>query len=212
MTAIFGTLGFTPKKLLPTVTSYPDVEKLVFYHDRHQKSRDAAARVREFCRERDLPAEGVELDAFDIIQCAYRMREDLRREGPENVIFNITGGTPVISSAATLAAILEGTRAVYLHEVTGEEISLPLLSLRYEEILNPEQRVVLRRLAAAGPLGCTQADLMRELALSRGTVSHHVGNLKRKHLVRAEAHPDDRRKEVLRVMPSAALLLMEDPE
>lgn len=210
MTVIFGTLGFTPKKLLPTVSNHPDVEKLVFYHDQHEQSRRAAERVREFCHDRKLDVRGVELDAFDIIDCARQMRDDLRKEGADRSVFNITGGTPVISSAATLACILEGVRAVYIHETSGQEIPLPLLSMRYEEILNPEQRRVLAFIARAGDAGCTQADVTRGLNLARATVSHHVTNLKKKQLVAAETDPADARRERLRVRESAALLLMED--
>lgn len=210
MTVVFGTLGFTPKKLLPSVTSHEDVRKLVFYHDRAEKSRQAAERVREFCRERRLDVEGVELDAFDVLECAMRMRRDVRRHGEDEVVFNVTGGTPVISSAATLTCVLEGVRAVYVDERTGKEVNLPLLSLRYDEILNAEQRRVLVFVAKRAD-GCTQADVMRGLKLSRATVSHHVQNLKRKQLLRAEQDPKDARRETLRVQESAALLLMEDP-
>lgn len=212
MTIIFGTLGFTPEKLLPTVRATASVRKLHFYHDDHERSREAAERVRAFCRDLRLDVEGVELDAFDIIECARRMRRDLQRAGAENAVFNITGGTPVISSAATLACILEGVRAVYIHETTREEIPLPLLSLRYEEILNKEQRRVLGTVAAAGPAGITQAEIGRRLDLARATVSHHVTKLKRKQLLRAETDEADARSERLFVRESAALLLMDEAE
>lgn len=206
LTIVFGTLGFTPRKLLPSVTSQEDVKRLVFYHDTHEESRAAAKRVRAFCHERGLDVQGVELDAFDIIQCAVRIRRDLRDAADESVVFNITGGTPVISSAATLACILEGVRAVYVDERDWREVSLPLLSIRHEDILNPEQRRVLRFIAGYAS-GCTQADVARGLGLARGTVSHHVRRLKEKHLVRAEPDPADARKEALSVMESAELLL-----
>lgn len=207
VTVVFGTLGFTPQKLLPTVAAHADVEKLVFYHDRHAKSRTAAERVRAFCRERKLDVEGVELDAFDVIDSALRMRRDLKRAGAERAIFNVTGGTPVISAAATLACILEGVRAVYVDERDGREVPLPLLSLRYDEVLNAEQRAVLREVDRRGARGATQSGLARTLKLSRSTVNHHVKNLKAKQLLLAERDPEDARQEILRPLPSAALLL-----
>lgn len=206
MTVVFGTLGFTPKKLLPTLARHDDVVKLVFFHDHHDRSKDAAASVRTYCREKGLDVEGKEVDAFDIIQCASQMRKELRRYPTHEIVFNITGGTPVISSAATLVCILEGTRAVYIDERTGEEIALPLLTMRYEEVLNEEQRRVLR-FVAGKKNGCTQADIREGLGLARATISHHVKNLKNKQLLRVEADPKDARKETLHVMPSAALLL-----
>lgn len=207
VTVVFGTLGFTPQKLLPTVAAHEHVERLVFYHDRHPRSRAAAEKVRAFCHEQRLAVEGIELDAFDVIESAIRMRKDLRRAGVENAVFNVTGGTPVISAAATLACILEGARAVYVDERNGKEVPLPLLSLRYDEVLNPEQRAVLREVVRRAKKGATQRDLVEALDLSKSTVSHHVQNLKAKALLVAEKDPADARREILRPLPSAALLL-----
>lgn len=206
MTVLFGTLGFTPKKLLPSVPKHDGVTKLVFFHDRAAKSREAAQRVRAFCRERGLDVEGVELDAFDIVESALAMRARVRREGAERIVFNVTGGTPVLSSAATLTCILEGVRAVYLDERDGREVPLPLLTMKYEDVLNPEQRRVLK-VVADRPAGCTQADIGKATGLSKATVSHHVTNLKTKRLLLAAPDPKDSRRETLKVQASAALLL-----
>ncbi|HLE98195.1 MAG TPA: DUF6293 family protein [Candidatus Thermoplasmatota archaeon] len=210
MTIIFGTLGFTPDKLLPSLASHGDVTRLVFFHDKEPRSVKAAAQVREHCLRRGIESEAHPLDAFDIIECATKMRERVKRHGATSIVFNVTGGTAVISSAATLTCILEGVRAVYLNEKTGKEVDLPLLTMRYDEILNEEQRRVLALVAKKGKGGCSQADIMRDTKLSRATVSHHVKNLKNKRLLRAVPHKEDSRKEVLTVMESAALLLMGD--
>lgn len=210
MTIVFGTLGFTPKKLVPTLTRHDNVSKLVFFHDHHDRSKEAAAAVRSYCHEKGIDTEGKEVDAYDILQCAQQMRRELRKYPTNEIVFNLTGGTPVISSAATLICILEGIRAVYIDERSGEEIALPLLTMRYDEVLNKEQRLVLRFIWAAKN-GCTQAQIKTGLKLARATVSHHVQNLKKKQLLRAEKDPDDARKETLFVMPSAALLLEDTP-
>lgn len=207
-TTLFGTLGFTPKKLLPS-TNTRRVDKLVFYHDHHADSKKAARQVREFCREKKLEVEGKELDAFDILECAQTIRKDIHTHGPQNIVFNVTGGTPVISCAATLACILDGVRAVYIDERDWSEKSLPLLTVKYGEILNPQQRRVLRFIAGRKD-GCTQANIMEATGLARGTVSHHVKNLKGKQLLVAEPDPSDTRKERLRALESAELLLMGD--
>lgn len=207
MTVVYGTLGFTPKKLLPSLASHAGVERLVFYHDKAARSRDAAATVRRSCHERGIGVEGHELDAFDILACATRMRRDLRREKRETVVFNITGGTPVLSASATLVCILEGVRAVYVDEREGREVPLPLLTLRYEEILNEEQRRVLAFVAKRRVQGCVQADIAAALGLARATVSHHVRNLKERQLVRGEPDRKDGRREILRPLESAFLLL-----
>lgn len=207
MTVVFGTLGFTPEKLVPTVTKHANVTKLVFFHDKDPRGKAAAKRVKQFCKDRDLPAEGHEVNAFDIIECTRQMKQAMRAYPRDEIIFNLTGGTPVISSAATLVCILEGVRAVYIHEVTKEEVSLPLLTVRYDAILNEAQRRVLRHVAKSNDGECTQADIVKALKLSPSTVSYHVKNLSAQHLLQAEADPEDTRSLRLRILPSATLLL-----
>lgn len=207
MTVVFGTLGFTPEKLVPTVTKHPSVTKLVFFHDKDPRGKAAAKRVKDFCKERGLSVESHEVNAFDILECAGQMRQALRPYPREEVIFNLTGGTPVISSAATLVCILEGVRAVYIHEVTKEEVSLPLLMVRYDTILNDAQRRVLRHVAKSKDRECTQAEIVKALKLSPSTVSYHVKNLCAQQLLHAEPDEEDTRSLRIRILPSATLLL-----
>lgn len=204
MTVVFGTLGFTPEKLLPTVRNADAVRKLVFFHDHEPRSRAAAEKVRAFCRDRGLEVEGAEIDAFDIVESAQAIRRRLGREPREEIVFNITGGTAVLSAAATLVCILEGVRTVYVDERTWEEFPLPLLAVGPHDLLSPEQRKVLAFIAKRKE-GCRQADILRGLKLSRGTVSYHVQTLKRKRLV--SASPADGRGEILKALPSSVLLL-----
>src|SRR5256885_16203142 len=51
MTVLFGTLGWRPQSLLPSIRSTEDLERVVFYHSDHAKSRDAQI-GRASCRER----------------------------------------------------------------------------------------------------------------------------------------------------------------
>ena len=207
MTVVFGTLGFTPEKLVPTVTKHTNVTKLVFFHDKDARGKAAAKRVKQFCKDRGLAAEAHEVNAFDILECARQMRRAMKPYAREEIIFNLTGGTPVISSAATLVCILEGVRAVYIHEETKAEVSLPLLTIRYDAILNDAQRRVLRHVAESKQRACTQADIVRALKLSPSTVSYHVKNLCNQQLLHAEEDPKDTRSLRLRILPSATLLL-----
>ena len=92
-----------------------------------------------------------------------------------------------------------------MDERSGAEVPLPLMTIRYEGLLNgPKRRVLALIRDHAGE--CTQTDLARELGTSRGTVSHHVTALKRLGLVEAVPH-EDGRKERLRLIPTADLLL-----
>lgn len=207
VTVIFGTLGFSPHKLLPTVRSHEKVDRLVFFHDHEPRSREAAKKVVDFCKERGLPVTVREVDAFDILECATQMRKELKNFQPRDVIFNLTGGTPVISSAATLVCILQGVRAVYIHEQTKEEIMLPLLTVQYDTILNDAQRRVLRFVIDRAKTGCTQAEIAKGLDLTPSTVSHHVKKLVGQQLLEVRENPKDSRTDLLFVRPSASLLL-----
>src|SRR3989442_1117580 len=130
MTVLFGTLGWRPQSLVPTIRSTENLERVQFYHSDHVKSRDARSKVIEFCRSLGVPASAAEVtDAYDLLQVASQIRGDVRKEraaGAE-LRFNIAGGTRLMSSAALLVCILEGIPATYVHDETYQEIPLPLL-------------------------------------------------------------------------------------
>jgi len=138
MVAVFGTLGYRPKSLIPTIRSTKDVDKVVFYCGADKSDPDAVKKVAEarkavldYCRTMKIAADAVDLeDPFDFKRVAARIRGDIRKhkkEGKEVAVFNIAGGTRPTSSAALLACILEGVPTVYVHDLTYEEIRLPLL-------------------------------------------------------------------------------------
>src|SRR5205823_6086530 len=127
---LFGTLGWRPQSLVPSIRSTESLERLVFYHSDHAKSRDARAKVMEFCRSLGVPATGVELsDAFDLFACAGQIREDVRREraSSPDLRFSIAGGTRLMTCAALLVCLLEGIPATYVHAETSRQLTLPLI-------------------------------------------------------------------------------------
>src|SRR2546429_9034823 len=110
MTILFGTLGWRPQSLLPSIRSTEHLERVVFYHSDHAKSRDARSKVVEFCRSLGVPCTATEVaDAFDLIDAAGQIRTDVRKEkaGGVDLRFHIAGGTRLMSSAAPPAFILE---------------------------------------------------------------------------------------------------------
>lgn len=210
MTTVYGTLGFTPGKLLPTVRQREDVEALVFFHDEDDRSRAAARKVRDYCDDVGLPVTAHELDAFEILTCARAIRRRLADHPTHEVVFNITGGTPILSSAALLGCVLEGVRAVTVDERTGDEVQLPLLAVRYGELLNDAQRRVLSHVL--GNPGTTAGEVAEALDLSKATVSHHVTNLRDRGLVEAQPGEDGRVRRLHVIEAGELLLLGEDVE
>jgi len=161
-----------------------------------------------------IAVDAVELeDPFDFKGIALRIRGDIRkhkREGKDIGIFNIAGGTRPTSSAALLACILEGVPTVYVHDLTYEEIHLPLLRMEYSRILSGEEREMLRRLLKARPAELTEVELARLVGKHKATVNHHLRNLVSKGVIRLESHSEDSRKRIVRVEESAELLLGDD--
>lgn len=221
MAVVFGTLGYRPKSLIPTLRSTEGVEKLVFYYGADKMDPDAGRKVSEarrtvvdYCAKMGIAVDPVELsDPFDFKGIASRIRKDIRkhkREGKEIAVFNIAGGTRPTSSAALLVCILEGVPTVYIHDVTYDEIRLPLLKMEYDKVLSTEEKEILRFLSKSGGAGLTEVELAASLGKHKATMNHHVKNLVRKGAVRLERHPTDQRKKVVRVEDSTELLLGDD--
>ncbi len=221
MVVVFGTLGFRPKSLIPTIRSTANVEKVVFYCGADRADPEAVRNVAEarkavldYCRSMKLAVDAVDLeDPFDFKSIATRIRGDIRRhkrEGKKISVFNIAGGTRPTSSAALLACILEGVPTVYVHDVTYEEIPLPLLRMEYSQVLSGEEREILRTLLRNRSRKLTEIDLSKLVGKHKATVNHHIKNLVAKGAVRLDAHPTDSRKKVVTVEESTELLLGDD--
>lgn len=221
MTVVFGTLGYRPKSLIPTIRSTPDVEKVVFYYGADKKDPEAVEKVAaarksiiDYCAEMKIAVDAVELqDPFDFRGIVLKIRGDIRRhkrEGKNIAVFNIAGGTRPASSAALLACILEGIPTVYVHDVTFEEVHLPLLKMEYGQVLSEEERQILRLLRKNRAKSLSEVDLAKLLGKHKATVNHHLKNLVKKGAVRLERHPDDSRKKVVRVEESTELLLGDE--
>jgi CRISPR locus-related DNA-binding protein len=221
MVVVFGTLGFRPKSLVPTIRSTPNVDKVVFYCGADKSDTEATRRVGEarkavleYCRSMKLAVEAVDLDdPFDFKNIAMRIRGDIRkhkREGREIAIFNIAGGTKPTSAAALLVCILEGIPTVYVHDLTYEEIPLPLLKMEYSQVLSGEEREILKTLSKNKSRKLTEVELASLIGKHKATVNHHLRNLVAKGAVRLERHPDDSRKKVVVVEESTELLLGDD--
>ena len=221
MVAVFGTLGFRPKSLIPTIKSTPDVDKVVFYCGADKNDPEAVRKVAEakkavldYCRTMKIAADAVDLeDPFDFKRIAIQIRNDIKkhkREGKEIAVFNIAGGTRPTSSAALLTCILEGIPTVYVHDVTYEEIHLPLLRMEYNRVLSREEREVLKVLLRNRSKDLTEVDLAKLVGKHKATINHHLRNLISKGAVRLEKHKEDSRKRIVRVEESTELLLGDD--
>jgi len=210
MTVLFGTLGWRPQSLMPSIKSTEGLEKVVFYHSAHEKSRAARGKVLEYCNTLGVPVTPVELsDAFNLFQIADRIREDVgkaRKDGTP-IRFNIAGGTRLMSSAALLVCILEGIPTTYVHDETYEEIQLPLFRLNYADHLSAKQKEILAYLVAHRDRPPNETGLAKAMGVHKSTMNHHVKQLVAKGVVEVVPDPKDTRAHLIRASPGAELLV-----
>ena len=211
MTVLFGTLGWRPQSLMPSIKSTEGLDKVVFYHSAHEKSRTARSRVMEFCNTLGVPASAVELsDAFNLFQIAQRIREDVvkaRKDGATPIRFNIAGGTRLMSSAALLVCILEGIPTTYVHDETNEEIQLPLFRMNYSDHLSEKQKEILGYLISHRDRPPNETSLARAVGVHKSTMNHHVKQLLMKGVVEVVPDPRDTRAHLVRAAPGVELLV-----
>jgi len=210
MTVLFGTLGWRPQSLLPSIRSTENLERVVVYHSDHAKSRDARSKVMEFCRSLGVAANAVEVsDAFDLLHVAGQIRADVRKEraAGSDLRFNIAGGTRLMSSAALLVCILEGIPATYVHDETYQEIPLPLLRISYGEGLTAKQREVLSFLVRNREKDFTETALAKALGVHKATMNHHLRELNAKGAIARLSDPADARRLIVKAAPGMELLV-----
>jgi DNA-binding MarR family transcriptional regulator len=212
MSIVFGTLGYRPQSLIPTIKATENVERVVFYFGGDQQAWKAKEEVVNYCKNLRIPVDAIELpDVFDLMGIAKRIRADIRewkKRGAKIAIFNIAGGTRPTSSAALLACILEGIPTVYVHDVTYDEITLPLLKIEYTKVLSAKERKILdaiRKAQAKRPL--SEVELARQFGVSKATMNYHVKQLLKKGAIAITPDPEDTRRKQLTIEPTIELLL-----
>jgi CRISPR locus-related DNA-binding protein len=210
MVAVFGTLGFHPESLIPTIKSSEDVSRVVVFISPRSESKEAADQVEKYCSALGVRFDEVIIpDAYDLLSIAERIQDEVlnSRERGELAIFNIAGGTRVMSAAALLVCILEGLNAVYVHDDTGQEIMLPSLHMRYSSALTEMEKEVLMFLLKDRGRELSQKDIAAGMGLHKATVNHHVKMLLEKGAVRLVPKDKDNRTKVVKVEDSMRLLL-----
>jgi len=214
MVAILGTLGFRANSLLPTLESTPSVERAVVFCNDHPRALEALAEVDKVCSLMGIELKRVRIpDAFDLLQAAKAMRSEvceLREHKMEIAVFNIAGGTKMMSAAALLVCAMEGLNSVYVHDETYREIPLPLLKVDYSQLLTPVQREVLTFLWKNRHHPMTQVEIAEGLGKHKATINHHIRTLETKGILRLKEDDVDRRKKVVMVDDALELMLEVD--
>ena len=211
MVVILGTLGHHPETLMPTIRSTKGIGEVVVFHSDHEDSIKAVEEIGRTCQMMDVIfSPRLIPDAFDLVSTAMEIQRtilELRASSKQIAVFNIAGGTRIMSASALLVCTLEGLNAVYVHDDSHREIPLPLLQIKYSDILTDQEKLILRFLLERKGVDVTQKDLASALHLHKATVNHHVQQLIEKRAVHLEEKAGDKRSRLVKVEDSMALLL-----
>lgn len=210
MTVLYGTLGWRPESLIPSIKSTKDLEKLYFYHSDHPDSLKAKDKVVEYCNTIGLPVVPIELrEPYNLIEIASRIVKDIDKVSAtdKHIRFNIAGGTRLMSSAALLVCILKGIPTTYVHDDTFEEIQLPLLQMDYSSAFTPKQKEILNYLRDSGDITITQTKLAKGLGIHKATMNHHIKELRKKGAIEIAQDKKDGRVSMISLAPHMHLLL-----
>jgi DNA-binding MarR family transcriptional regulator len=211
MTILFGTLGWRPQSLIPSIRSTKDIERLYFYHSDNPDTIKAKDKVVEHCESIGLPVHPILLpNAFNLIDIADRIKADVEKvksEGHSSIRFNIAGGTRLTSSAALLVCILKGIPTIYVHDETFEEIRLPLLQMDYSANFTGKQTEILHFLRENKDKPYSQTHLAKAIGVHKATMNHHIKELKKKGVVAITPGEDDSRERMISLAPHVDLLL-----
>jgi DNA-binding MarR family transcriptional regulator len=211
MVAILGTLGFRPETLVPTIKSTEGLSTVVTFHSDHERSITATVDIQKLCELMEIKFVDREIpDAFDFMRVASSIQKEievLRDNGETIAVFNIAGGTRIMSACALMMCTIEGLNSVYVHDDTLEEIPLPLLQIRYSDVLTDVQKKILRYLLDNRGRSITQVDLAASFNMHKATINHHIKMLVEKGAVHLETNKLDCREKLVRVEDSMGLIL-----
>ena len=212
MVAMLGIIGQDDpelKMLMPTFRSTPDLTEVVVFFD--QPGEVKLDKLEKLCKGMNVHLRPVRVkNAFDLVSIAKDMKREVKRietEGGKIAVFNIAGGTRIMSAAALLVSTIEGLNAVYVHDDTKKEIPLPLLRVDYSLALNEKQREILEYLLTSENRMRTQKDIAEHMGLHKATVNHHIKTMAARGAVRISPIEGDRRSKMVVAEESMELLI-----
>jgi CRISPR locus-related DNA-binding protein len=214
MVAIMGIAGGNTDAFTPTIKSTPDVTEVIVFcaKDDKAESKTELANIKVVCDTRRIrKTEIVDLkNPLNLVAIAKDMQTQvsrLRHEGGEIEVFNIAGGTRIMGMAALIVCMIEGIRAVYVHDDTRAEISLPLLQVDYSLLLNDKKREILEFVLSREGRNATQKEISEHMKLHKATVNHHIRDLEEIGAVRIETKTKDKRSKKVVADESMDLLI-----
>ena len=213
MVVLFATLGFTFKAVTPTLAWAKDLRKVVIFHSKHEKSVKAMEELRNQCEAINVEFEPHKVDdEYSLVPLVKKMEKVANEHNKADIVFNITGGTKMLSSAALLLCVLHSIDAVYTRETNGRILEVPLLKMRYKDLLNKKGKDILKIVADKcnnESRTCELSEIYRILKkkMNPSVITYHLNNLEKMGLIERKEGKNKKSKDV--TLKECALLLME---
>jgi hypothetical protein len=142
MRVLLCTFGFDEDKIIRSMRHLKH-ERLIIFTGADNIQLSSYDKLVDLCCLLDTPMETILVDKFDLIECLFIIGEkitSLKDEGWD-VRMNVSGGLPLLSDAALLAAFNSGIETYY---VDDDLIQLPTLKgVTIKERLSTDQRSIL---------------------------------------------------------------------
>jgi hypothetical protein len=148
MTIVLATVGFTPEKVTEALRYETDVTEVILLAGSNPSPRTDAAvkRIQTVAKALGIRCRAERTtDPYDLVASAIAYSATLTRL-KEGAVFNISGGTGVMQSAATLAAFLHGVPLSYYNVDEKRYVRMPAGRLMMPR-LSKRQSTMLRALA-----------------------------------------------------------------
>lgn len=218
MVVLYGTLGFSPQKFLGAVPAVGEkIERVVVYtaaatETNTQRSEAAYRKVREALRAIVDQCEHRRFSSpWNFDEIARGFIQDIAKEDPRRLVFNLTGGPKTMTVAATIACLVHGVRTLYVAEESegiGAPFALPLLRIRYSQFLTEAQAKLLDAIKKYEPGSLDElADILRR---SNATITFHTQKLEEIGALTFLSDPKNRLLRSPRLTFTGEIMLMAE--
>ena len=220
MSILFATLGFTPGAVNPVIAWAKGIKKVVVFHSKNKRSIQAKDEIERVCEDVGVDFEPYQVkDEYSLVSLVKEIKDVMDRYKSineykdEEIIFNITGGTKMISSAGLLVCVLKGIKAVYVRETDNQVLEVPLPRLKYTELLSDTEKELLSLISkkCKDDYKCELCEIYEEkLGKKRkkaapSVIAYYLGKLEEKGLIERVAM--DKKRKLVKLKESATLLI-----
>jgi hypothetical protein len=159
MRSLICTYGYRQDKIVKAMRTI-DHDELVLVTGEENTDRPEFSQILELANRFGIPVETVVVDIFDFLSCFYRIDQVVReRQARKRVVaINISGGLPLLSDAALIAALNNGCESYYIDDVVKKmPLMLPVLKVSISERLTEDQKSTLLELKDGSPVSVSRS-------------------------------------------------------